>query len=829
MSSGVITTPRVDYRRHQFLPILVAVAASAGFGGLGGSQGTRGLAVGIGVLLLGVWIYLATKAPLVLALFIPASLLGLLLPLSVEIVVEACMAGIAVWWALTSFYRGDAPGAAIASLCVPLLWAVLLLNKNVPDLHTGMLGLRKATLVFVGLALGLLWPLKGRAQAVRAIPWILLGAGVLNLVVHLGAPGIEQGFVRAADVYTSSFGGVHRMQGVYGGPFHIALLGVFLVLFGWQTMIAGARVRGLPFVVVGLLLTYFSEVRSAYLVIATGVILLGVFGRPAQPGKWMRIGAQLGLVACGAALVFAFASPTDTALTSIGGLGHDQRALGRLQQWSMAGDLIVASPLYGWGPGSAGSTLDRKFVNDEHVTSHDSALTFLVEGGVIGLGLVILTAWLTLRSARGWLRACHPGVVAADHARGHVAYEQHRGGGAHLCDSRNSDWAEERNMTSNMTNPSMAGVPMHGETKLRGEGLRTRDGHLLEWLTILRPTSSIAVYSRPEPWPRVTWARAGGARMPSQLAFVSPEPRTIPNFRHRRDWWVRSLRFMTFWSNANPAVVWNPIAGAAAIERAAPEAPVAFDLLDDWLVHPAFGRLHEHVARAYEIMFTHASIVTANSEATLALAHRFGRDDAVLLRNGVDPERFSLPPSAHRQVTVGYGGKLGFRIDVELVAAAAAAFPHARFEFVGPVLVKEQARALRRIPNVVLVGDVRYDLYPSVMRRWDVAWAPHRLREFEVGGDLIKLYEYRAAGLPTVSTRVIGWQRALDGVRAMPREDIVQGLADIIGGRRAGEIPREPIGLPPEMTWRSKAEYLLERLGVDRPSSGAVAPEAEAA
>jgi glycosyltransferase involved in cell wall biosynthesis len=369
-------------------------------------------------------------------------------------------------------------------------------------------------------------------------------------------------------------------------------------------------------------------------------------------------------------------------------------------------------------------------------------------------------------------------------------------------------------VTSKMPTADLAAAPMHGEVKLRKEGLRTRDGHLLEWFATLNPSSRIAVHSRPEPWPRVTLARIGGALMPEQLLFISPQPKTIPNVRHRHDWWVRSMRYRSTWPNDLPAVVWNPIAGAAALKRTTQGAPILFDLLDDWLVHPAFVRLQKDVEQAYATIFNGASVVTANSEATLALARRFGREDAVLLRNGVDPDRFALSPLAHSQVTVGYGGKIGFRVDVELVSSVAAALPQVRFEFAGPVLAKEQAHALRRIPNVELLGDVRYDGYPGVMRKWDVAWAPHRLGEFEVGGDLIKLYEYRAAGLPTVSTRVIGWERALDGVRAVPREEIVEVLAGLVNGRCAGEIPREPVILPLETTWRAKAEYLLERIGI---------------
>ena len=371
--------------------------------------------------------------------------------------------------------------------------------------------------------------------------------------------------------------------------------------------------------------------------------------------------------------------------------------------------------------------------------------------------------------------------------------------------------------TSVVRPPDLAASPMHGEVKLRREGLRTRDGHLLEWFTRLRPSLRVNVYSRPEPWPRIALGRRGGVHIPEQLSFISPQPVTIPNLRHRRDWWSRSMDYMTLWEPTVPAIIWNPLAGAGAFRAATPMAPAVFDLLDDWLAHPAFARLKREVGDAYGVVFDQATVVTANSEATLALARRFGREDAVLLRNGVDPERFDLGRVPHDQVTVGYGGKIGFRIDVELVEKVARAMPNVRFEFAGPVLARRHARELRHVRNVVLLGDVRYDRYPQIMRRWDIAWAPHRLDGFEVGGDLIKLYEYRAAGLPTVSTRVIGWERALDGVRAVDRADVAETIEQLVGTTRAGEVDREPIQLPRDATWCAKADFILDKLGLREP------------
>lgn len=348
---------------------------------------------------------------------------------------------------------------------------------------------------------------------------------------------------------------------------------------------------------------------------------------------------------------------------------------------------------------------------------------------------------------------------------------------------------------------------------MRAEGLRTRDGHLLEWFCRHRPQAVVSVHSRPEPWPRLTLARRSDVHLPEGLRLLSPQPLVVPSPRDRRRWWISSLRYRVPWADRGPAVVWNPFEAAAAIVRHEVAGPLIFDLLDDWSVHRAFTSIRTELEDAYRAVFARADYVTANSEGTLALARRFGRADAELLANGVDPDRFALPPTPTGRFTVGYGGKIGFRLDTEIVLATARALPDVDFEFAGPILDREVGRELKVAPNVRLLGDVRYDRYPQVLRRWDVAWAPHRLGEHEVGGDLIKLYEYRAAGLPTFSTKVIGWERAVAGVRAIDSDRFVEAVVDYVR-TTAHPVPREPIDLPASLTWSAKARRLLTLMEV---------------
>ena len=239
---------------------------------------------------------------------------------------------------------------------------------------------------------------------------------------------------------------------------------------------------------------------------------------------------------------------------------------------------------------------------------------------------------------------------------------------------------------------------------------------------------------------------------------------------------------------------------------------MAFDLLDDWTIHYAFQGVSQEVDRAYRRLFDHASVVTANAEGTVDLARRFGRDDVVFLPNGCDPERFDATSLAEGATTVGYVGKIGKRLNLELIIEAAKALPQVSFVFAGPVLDAEYRRPMEERSNIKMLGDVHYENVPALLRTFDVGWVPHRVGDGEVGGDVIKTYEYRAAGLPVLSTPVTGAaDRGLDAVTVLPAAEQVAWLRDHLSN--GSRIERVVTNLPRDVRWEGKAEFILDRLG----------------
>jgi len=361
--------------------------------------------------------------------------------------------------------------------------------------------------------------------------------------------------------------------------------------------------------------------------------------------------------------------------------------------------------------------------------------------------------------------------------------------------------------------PSVLTYPMHGQTKLSSEGYRTRDGHVIEWLG--RLMGNVTVVSRPEPFPLAARPLRGRPPVPGTRS-IRTNARSWPISSDRRRWWPQSTRWypeLPEEADDVPAIVWNPFLAVAPGRRNpfTTRRTVVLDLLDDWTRHFAFASIRPEVDDAYRAAFERADLVTANGEGTADLARRFGRDDVTLLLNGCDPDIFSATSLATGRTVVGYVGKMGRRLDLDGILTTVRALPEVDFRFAGPVLDRGFAGPLRRLPNVTLLGDVPYDRVPSLLQSFDIGWVPHRVGDGEVGGDVIKTYEYRAAGLPVLSTQIDGaGTRGLRGTTALPVGEHVSVIRTWT--KDGPRVPRRPAEVPEDVTWRFKATTLLRML-----------------
>jgi hypothetical protein len=164
-------------------------------------------------------------------------------------------------------------------------------------------------------------------------------------------------------------------------------------------------------------------------------------------------------------------------------------------------------------------------------------------------------------------------------------------------------------------------------------------------------------------------------------------------------------------------------------------------------------------------------------------------------------------------MTVGYVGKIGHRLDLDLVRTTAQALRSVRFVFAGPILDAGYREPLDAEPNIELLGDVHYDDVPSLLTTFDIGWVPHRVGEFEIGGDILKTYEYRAAGLPVLTTPVRGaGKRGLAAVTVAESQDHTKVLAEFAAS--GPRVARDNTPIPREHSWEVKARRILSLAGI---------------
>lgn len=357
-----------------------------------------GLAV-VGVAGVGLALFLLTNwsSPLLAVALLPLAF-GLLTPRALEGAAEGLLVGVAAVGTVGAALRHD-PRWRVGAACllVPGVWLILGLNPNVPGASVALLGTRKSTLVFAALAIGALWP-KSTAHETERLTVVLLAlGGIVSLGLHYLAPSIENNLGRSSGAYTLLFHGKPRLEGIYSGPFHVALLGTFLVLRAWHINLTWGRERlrsTLWLAALGLPLIILAQVRTAYVSLLLGVLLTLIFSpRGRVRGRWRLL---LRTAALGVVLVLFLVAGlgSNSALTSIPTIGSDARATNRIGSLSTGLSTFVHSPLVGTGPGSAGAADATDFVDRQHLTADDEFLAMLVEGGIVGV-LALACAALT--------------------------------------------------------------------------------------------------------------------------------------------------------------------------------------------------------------------------------------------------------------------------------------------------------------------------------------------------------------------------------------------------------------------------------------------------
>jgi len=141
----------------------------------------------------------------------------------------------------------------------------------------------------------------------------------------------------------------------------------------------------------------------------------------------------------------------------------------------------------------------------------------------------------------------------------------------------------------------------------------------------------------------------------------------------------------------------------------------------------------------------------------------------ILLGNGVEMAHFETPRALPADLAalprplIGYVGLLSHFLDFEVLEALRRARRGGTLVLVGPPTPATE-RAIRELAareGVVVLGPKPYEQVPALMQALDVGVIPFRARDpFVQGINPNKVYQYLAAGRPTVTTPLLDLEAA---------------------------------------------------------------------
>lgn len=346
--------------------------------------------------------------------------------------------------------------------------------------------------------------------------------------------------------------------------------------------------------------------------------------------------------------------------------------------------------------------------------------------------------------------------------------------------------------------------PWQGLRKIRRSLLRGRGGVTqLNWSSVRRQSGNLYVFHSPAQYP------VSGSKV-------------LGPFTQRR--WYSAVR-----SSARKIGITNPILW---ISR--PEMVAAVGAFDECL-------------SIYHVVDEYAGYTRQGSASTEKLVDREQRLlDAVDLSIVVSPELLESKAGTGRQLRIvengvdiapyddrrdvpllpddlsnvsrpilGYCGLIGKRLDLDLLLELARSKPAWSLVLVGKVDergCRGQLAALRELGNVHFLGEKPHETVPDYVSAIDLGLLPYRLNLETRNISPLKMYEYLAAGLPVVSTRIPAVERAAPMVSISDdASEFVSNCENLLDAEPVERRERR-IQFARANTWEARVEQIWEIL-----------------
>lgn len=249
---------------------------------------------------------------------------------------------------------------------------------------------------------------------------------------------------------------------------------------------------------------------------------------------------------------------------------------------------------------------------------------------------------------------------------------------------------------------------------------------------------------------------------------------------------------------------------------------IIYDYVDDLEVFEGEPSL---ISREHQKLVRKADLLLATSERLHRQVATI-RPDALLCPNGVNYDYFakfrrspdsSIPTDleavmATGKPIIGYYGAFARWFDYDLVESVAHNRPDLCFVLIGPDFDQTLPTSLLNLPNICWLGSKDYSDLPAYLHFFSVATIPFKINPITHAVSPIKLFEYMAAGKPTVITPM---QESVRYPGVLVARDAREFAAKLDEALLFKDDPRylELIdSIARENTWAVRAEQIISAL-----------------
>ena len=202
------------------------------------------------------------------------------------------------------------------------------------------------------------------------------------------------------------------------------------------------------------------------------------------------------------------------------------------------------------------------------------------------------------------------------------------------------------------------------------------------------------------------------------------------------------------------------------------------------------------------------------------------RRDAILCPNGVNYQHFasvrqslitSPPPDMVSiletgKPVIGYYGALAIWFDYNLITESAKRRPDLFFVLIGPDYDGTLPPSMLDLQNVRWLGVKPYAELPRYLRYFDVATIPFKINHITHATSPLKLFEYMAAGKPTIITPMEESMRYAGVLVAKNADEFIEELDRGLKLKSDQEFLRLIDKVARENTWDNRAKQILAAL-----------------